>query len=89
MYKVYILKCSDGSFYTWITTDIDRRLKEHNGELPWWAKYTKARWPVLLIYSEDLGDRSRATKRELQIKKMTKKQKIELIENQWKDYMKS
>jgi putative endonuclease len=81
MYYTYILKCSDDSFYTWITTDIDRRLNEHNWILLWWAKYTRNRRPVELVYFEEFENRSLATKREIEIKKMTKKNKIILINN--------
>lgn len=79
MYFVYILECLDKTFYTWITTDLDRRLKEHNWELLGWAKYTLARKPVKLVYFEESENRSLASKRELEIKKLTKKQKIKLI----------
>ena len=77
-YFVYILKCSDETLYTGITTDISRRLKEHNGSTKG-ARYTKVRRPVELMYSEELEDRSSASKREYQIKQMTKKKKLELI----------
>jgi len=80
MYCLYILKCSDDSLYTGITTDIEKRLKMHNGELPWGAKYTRARSPVELVYSQDVWDRSQATKKELQIKKLSRKEKLELIQ---------
>lgn len=88
MYIVYIVECSDSSFYTWITTDLDRRIKEHNGELSWWAKYTKSRAPVFCIYKELFQNRSEATKREIEIKRLTKKQKIKLTKfdtkkNKW------
>ena len=78
MYFLYILKCSDNSLYTWITTDLERRKKEHDWDLPWWAKYTKWRWPVEIIYFEEVWDRSLATKREREVKKLTRKQKIDL-----------
>ncbi len=81
MYFIYILKCSDNSLYTWITTDLERRIKEHNWDLPWWAKYTKWRWPVEIVYFEKLKNRSLASKREIEIKKMSKKNKLELLKN--------
>ena len=81
MYKVYILKCFDDTLYTWITTDLEKRLAQHNWEIWGWAKYTKARWPVKLLYSEDAKDRSEATKREYEIKKMKRKDKLDLINN--------
>lgn len=79
MYKVYILKCSDNTLYTWITTDLKKRLKQHNWEIPWWAKYTLSRKPVKLVYSESAENRSFATKREIEIKKLTRKEKLDLI----------
>jgi putative endonuclease len=81
MYIVYILQCSDTTLYTWITTDIDRRVKQHNWELVGWAKYTRARWPVELVYFENFENRSDATKRECAIKKLPRNQKIDLIDN--------
>lgn len=79
MYFVYILKCSDNSLYTWITTDLKRRIKEHNWDLPWWAKYTKVRQPVEIVYFEEVENRSLASRREIEIKKLTRKKKLELI----------
>ncbi len=76
---VYILECADSTFYTGVTTDLDRRLLEHNGSLEG-AKYTKARQPVQLIYSEEKPDRSQAQKREAEIKKMSRLEKQKLIE---------
>lgn len=80
MYYVYILECSDKTLYTGITTDIHRRLKEHNGELPGGAKYTAARNPVTLLYSEIFPNRSEASIEESRIKKLTRTQKEALIE---------
>jgi putative endonuclease len=77
-WKVYIVECADGTYYTGITTDIDRRLLEHNYSFKS-AKYTRSRRPVHLVYEESYPDRSSATKRECQIKKMKRKQKILLI----------
>lgn len=51
----------------------------HSGELPGWAKYTRARLPVELVYREEVWDRSEATKRELQVKKLSRKNKLGLI----------
>ncbi len=79
MYKVYILECSDWSFYTWITNDLEKRLKQHNWELKWWAKYTRWRRPIELVYLESIENKSLALKREIEIKKLTKKQKLNLI----------
>jgi len=81
MYSLYILKCSDNTLYTWITNNLDKRIKMHNWEIPGWAKYTRSRIPVEIVYSEDVWDRSEATKRELQVKKLSRQKKLELIEN--------
>jgi len=77
-YYVYILECSDKSLYTGITTDIERRLDEHNSGQG--ARYTSSRAPVILKYVEEVSDRSEASKREYSIKKMTRAEKYELIE---------
>jgi putative endonuclease len=81
MYYVYILECADGTLYTGITTDLQRRVKEHNSSDKG-AKYTRARRPVRLLYSEEYEDRSSASKREYHIKKkMGKEEKRQLIKN--------
>jgi len=79
MYYVYIVKCVDNTLYTGIATQLERRIKEHNGSDKG-AKYTRARRPVKLVYSEEYTDRSSASKREYEIKKkMTRKEKLKLI----------
>ena len=78
MYFVYIVQCSDNTYYTGITTDVERRVQEHNSSDKG-AKYTKLRRPVRLVYKESSSDRSRASKREYEIKKYTRLKKIELI----------
>ena len=79
-YYVYILQCSDDTLYTGITTNIKRRVEEHNGS-DRGAKYTKARRPVKLLYSENAEDRSSASKREYRIKRMSRIEKLKLISN--------
>lgn len=74
------MECSDGSYYTGITTDTQRRLLEHNFSFKS-AKYTRSRRPVKLVYEEESQNRSTASKREYQIKKMKRKDKIILVEN--------
>ena len=74
---VYILKCSDGTFYTGWTTDIEARVKTHNSGSG--AKYTRGRRPVSLVYYEELPDRSAALKREAAIKRLPRNKKLELI----------
>jgi putative endonuclease len=76
-YFCYILECSDGTFYTGWTTDPSRREQQHNAGTG--ARYTRIRRPVKLIYVEEVGDRSLALKRELQIKAMSRERKIKLI----------
>lgn len=78
-YYVYILECSDGTLYTGIAKDVLKRLEEHNTSDKG-AKYTKARRPVKLLYSEASEDRSSASKREYAIKKLSRTQKLELIQ---------
>ena len=77
-YFVYIVQCSDNTLYTGIATDVQRRVEEHNSSAKG-AKYTKTRRPVKLMYSEALEDRSKATKREIAIKKLSRERKLELI----------
>ena len=67
---VYLARCRDGSLYTGITTDPERRLKEHNQGLG--AAYTRSRLPVTLVYSEVAGSRSQALRREYAIKSLTR-----------------
>lgn len=68
-YTLYILKCSDGTYYTGIALDIEKRLNEHNSSEKG-AKYTRSRRPVTLMYQESCSDKSSALKRELAIKRM-------------------
>lgn len=74
----YILKCSDGTFYTGWTNDLEKRLKAHNEGKG--AKYTKARRPVTLVYYECFFSKEEAMKREYEIKHLTRKKKEKLIE---------
>ena len=74
-WAVYMVRCADGSLYTGITTDVERRLAEHNGDSPSGARYTRARRPVSLVYREDFPGRSEAAKREAAIKGMKKGEK--------------
>lgn len=76
---VYLLRCADNSLYCGVTTDLSRRIAEHNHCNKLGAKYTRARRPVVLCYSEQLKDRSSACIREAELKKLTKYQKEQLI----------
>jgi putative endonuclease len=78
MWQVYILQCADGTLYTGITTDLPRRVGEHNGSGTG-AKYTSGRRPVKLVYSKRFKGRSLAAKEESRIKKLPRQKKLELI----------
>ena len=81
-WKVYILRCGDGSLYTGITKDISARLEQHRSGKG--AKYTRGRGPLELVYSEECPDHSVALRRELQIKALPRAEKEKLIENRVK-----
>jgi len=73
----YMVRCRDGSLYSGITVDVEKRLREHNNGTG--AKYTAARRPVALVYCEKLGSVSEARKREAQVKRLSKARKELLI----------
>lgn len=75
---VYIVRCRDGSYYTGITTDLTRRIAEHNSAAGG-AKYTRPRRPVILVYSESATSRAMAAQREHRIKKMKVAEKNRLV----------
>ena len=77
-WKLYILRCGDGSLYTGITTDVEVRLEAHRSGKG--AKYTRGRGPLELVYREQCEDHSHALKRELAVKSMTKEEKKKLID---------
>lgn len=76
---VYLLRCADGSFYTGITTDLARRVDEHNHGAAG-ARYTRARRPVVLAWSEPAADRSAASKREYVVRKLPRAAKEQLAQ---------
>jgi putative endonuclease len=76
---VYILECCDKTLYVGITTDINRRLKEHNNTKK--CRYTRSRQPVSLVHFEKYENHELAIKREIQIKSFTRKKKQNLIKN--------
>ena len=78
-WTVYILRCADDSLYTGITTDVIRRVDEHNNDNNKGARYTRARRPVELIYQESHDDRSNASQREHSIKQLSRQQKLAMI----------
>ena len=76
---VYMVRCSDGSLYTGITTDVERRVLEHNTDNKKGAKYTKARRPVALVYQRRCKDRSTAASAEAALKQLHRKAKESLL----------
>lgn len=78
-YFVYMIQCSDNSFYTGIAKDLEKRLKEHNGQIKGGAIYTRSRRPVILKYSEKFKNRSNALKREYEIKQLSREEKQKLL----------
>ena len=76
---VYILRCADGSLYTGVATDVQRRLQEHNGDARLAARYTRSRRPLTLVYSEPAAGRAAACRREAAIKRLTRRAKQRLI----------
>lgn len=80
-WHIYIVRCSDDTFYTGVAKDLERRLHQHNHGSAG-AKYTRARRPVELVYREAASDRSTAQQREYQIRKLSAAQKRQLIAGQ-------
>ncbi len=76
---VYIIRCGDLSLYTGIATDVDRRFAEHESQGAKAAKYLRGRLPLTLLYQEEIGSRSEASKVEVRIKSLSRKEKFELI----------
>ena len=79
MWYVYVLLCADNSLYCGITTNLEKRLKQHNGELKGGAKYTRGRGPCRFVYIKKAMNRSIASKLEYQFKQLSRKNKINLI----------
>lgn len=79
---VYIVRCADGTLYTGKTTNLQRRIRQHNGEIRNGAKYTRARRPVTLVFYEEYVTNTLADKREREIKKLSREEKDTLIYRQ-------
>jgi putative endonuclease len=79
-YFFYILRCSDDSLYSGITTDLQRRVTEHNSDPKKGAKSLRGKKPVVLVYSETFPDLQSALKREREVKKWTKEKKEKLVQ---------
>ena len=76
-WAVYIIRCADGTLYTGIAPDVEKRVQKHNEGKG--AKYTRGRTPVELVYREEHPNRAEASKREYQIKQLSRAEKLELI----------
>ncbi|OYY93453.1 MAG: endonuclease [Hydrogenophilales bacterium 28-61-23] len=76
---VYLLRCADDTLYAGVSTDVARRVGEHNAGAPLGARYTRARRPVALVYVESAASRSDAQRREREIKNMNRASKLALI----------
>jgi putative endonuclease len=83
MWYVYILQCADDTLYTGITTDVQRRLLEHNGQSgnKKGAKYTRSRRPLKIIFTEVASSKEVAIRREMFIKKLSRSKKMQLYKN--------
>ena len=77
-YWVYILRCADGTLYTGTAADVDKRTEAHNSGKG--AKYTRGRGPVTVVYREEAEEKGAALRREAQIKKLSREQKLKLID---------
>ena len=78
-WQVYILECADGTLYTGVARDLERRILQHNGERPGGPKYTRGRRPVRLVWSDVAVDRAAAQQREAAIKKLSRTDKLQLV----------
>ncbi len=79
-WSVYLLRCADDTFYIGITTDIEKRLATHNAGKG--AKYTRGRLPAVCIWREDMASESEARKREFALKKLSREEKQQLVDQQ-------
>ena len=78
-WQVYLLQCADSSLYAGVTTDLARRIQQHNGQLAGGARFTRARRPVALVWSEACDSRSDAQQREQALRRLSREQKLALI----------
>jgi putative endonuclease len=78
-WSVYLLRCADGTLYTGIARDLQRRLRQHNGQLAGGPRYTRGRRPVELLWSASAADRSAALQREAAIKRLSRARKLQLV----------
>ena len=90
-WHVYILRCSDDTLYTGVTTDVERRFKEHQRQGPKCAKYLRGKTPLTLEYDRKAGSRSQALRTEHALKKRSRKEKEDLISGtvEWTNFVKN
>lgn len=86
-WHLYLVRCRDGSLYTGIATDVERRLTQHADDPRRGAKYLRGRGPLKLVFSAAVGDRARATRMETRVKKLSREQKERLLTQE--DYFRS
>jgi putative endonuclease len=77
VWRLYILECGDGTLYTGVTNDVDRRVRQHQEGKG--ARYTRTHGPVVLVHTEECGSRSQALSRECAVKSLPRRRKEELI----------
>ena len=80
-WQVYVLECADGSLYTGVARNLERRLAQHNGLRAGGPKYTRGRRPVAVRWQEPAADRASAQQREAAIKRLSRNQKLALLES--------
>ena len=80
LWCVYILQCADATLYTGITKDLQRRLQQHSGKQIGGPKYTRGRRPVCLLWSEEASNHGAALQREIAIKKLSRRDKLRLVD---------
>ena len=76
---VYLLECADGTLYCGVTNNMDRRLNQHNGQVPGGARYTRGRRPVLLLANRACGDKSEALRLEKAVKSRPRTHKLQFL----------
>ena len=78
---LYVIQCSDGSLYTGVSTDVQRRYAEHQQQGPKTARYLRGRAPLQLVFSVKVGDRGQALKLEYRVKQLSRSEKLQMITN--------
>ncbi|MDT8427798.1 MAG: GIY-YIG nuclease family protein [Pseudomonadales bacterium] len=82
VWSVYLIRCGDGSLYTGISTDVTRRLAEHQQGAPKGARYLRGRGPLQLLFQAEAGDRASASRLEWRVKRLSREDKLKLVTGQ-------